>query len=337
MRAEVTDYCAHIGADPLLVQGAGGNVSWKEDGTLWIKASGKWLADARHEDIFVPVALQHLRDAIAHDDFDAAPRVLSGSPLRPSIETMLHALFDHPIVVHVHAVEILAHLVRLDAEAAIRARMEPGAQWIQTTYQKPGPDLAKALKAALMHYPSANIAFLHNHGVVVGGSSIAEVSRVLSTAIERFKCLVRTRAPVQPDDPERFDVLAKQGYRLVPAEDVQELATEPVYFDQLDTNWALYPDHVVFLGAAPYVFESHVALPKTLLKEGQRPELIFVKGTGVFEREPLGAAKYAYLQCYYDVLSRQPENAELVTLMDSDISALLNWDAEKFRQASNAA
>ena len=46
MCMEVTDYCAHIGADPLLVQGAGGNVSWKEDGTLWIKASGKWLAGA---------------------------------------------------------------------------------------------------------------------------------------------------------------------------------------------------------------------------------------------------------------------------------------------------
>ena len=36
-------------------------------------------------------------------------------------------------------------------------------------------------------------------------------------------------------------------------------------------------------------------------------------------------------------LRRQPENAELVTLTDNDISALLNWDAEKFRQASNAA
>ena len=43
---EVAAYCARIGADPLLVQGAGGNASWKEAGTLWIKASGTWLADA---------------------------------------------------------------------------------------------------------------------------------------------------------------------------------------------------------------------------------------------------------------------------------------------------
>lgn len=337
MRMEVTDYCAHIGADPLLVQGAGGNVSWKEDGTLWIKASGKWLAGARNEDTFVPVALQHLRDAIAHDDFDTVPMVLSGSRLRPSIETMLHALFEHPIVVHVHAVEILAHLVRADAEAAIRARMGAGADWIQTAYYKPGPDLARALKTTLMQCPSANIAFLQNHGVVVGGNSIAEVSNILSATIERFKNRISARPPVRPADPASLKVIAELGYRLVPIPDVHELAMEAGYFDQLGKNWALYPDHVVFLGATPNLFESAEMVCKTMQSGEQRPELIFVKGAGVFEREPLGAGKYAYLQCYYDVLSRQPENAELVTLTDDDISALLNWDAEKFRQASNAA
>lgn len=337
MREEITEYCAHIGADPLLVQGAGGNVSWKEGGTLWIKASGKWLVNARNEDIFVPVALPHLRDAIARNDFDATPRVLIDSPLRPSIETMLHALFEHPIVVHVHAVEILAHLVRVDAEAAVRARMGAASDWIQTAYHKPGPDLARALKAALMQRPSANIAFLQNHGVVAGGGSVAEVSNILSTAIERFKCQVRTGRPMQPADPAGLRVLAGQGYRLIPVHCVQELATNPAYFDQLGRDWALYPDHVVFLGAAPHLFESPEALCRAVQRAGQRPELVFVKGVGIFEREPLGAAKYAYLQCYYDVLSRQPENAELVTLTDSDISALLNWDAEKFRQESNVA
>ncbi|HKJ61396.1 MAG TPA: class II aldolase/adducin family protein, partial [Hyphomicrobiales bacterium] len=336
MRAQVTDYCAHIGADPLLVQGAGGNVSWKEDGTLWIKASGKWLANAWNEDIFVPVELQQLRGAIASDDFNATPRTLPGSRLRPSIETMLHALFEHPIVVHVHAVEILVHLVRPDAEASIRARMGPDTYWIETAYHKPGPDLASALKVALTERPSANVAFLQNHGVVAGGASIAEVSSTLSTAIERFKCPVRAKPPVRASDSVSLGMLAENGYQPVPVPDVQELATAPAYFDQLGKNWALYPDHVVFLGAAPHMFESAETICKTIQRGGQRPELIFVKGAGVFEREPLGAGKYAYLQCYYDVLSRQPGNTELVPLTDDDISALLNWDAEKFRQASNA-
>ena len=37
---------ARIGRDPLLVQASSGNTSIKADRILWVKASGKWLADA---------------------------------------------------------------------------------------------------------------------------------------------------------------------------------------------------------------------------------------------------------------------------------------------------
>ncbi len=51
------DLSARIGRDPLLVQASGGNTSIKLNGTLWIKASGKWLANADKEEILVPVRL----------------------------------------------------------------------------------------------------------------------------------------------------------------------------------------------------------------------------------------------------------------------------------------
>src|SRR3954464_12991143 len=105
MRDQVRTYCAVIGADPLLVQGAGGNVSWKDGDTLWIKASGTWLADATRKDIFVPVDLAHLRAAIDAGAMDVQPRTVGESALRPSIETLLHALMPQPVVVHLHAVE----------------------------------------------------------------------------------------------------------------------------------------------------------------------------------------------------------------------------------------
>ena len=35
-----------IGDDSNLVQGAGGNTSYKENGEMWVKASGKWLSEA---------------------------------------------------------------------------------------------------------------------------------------------------------------------------------------------------------------------------------------------------------------------------------------------------
>ena len=60
LHAAIVDFCARIGRDRLLVQGAGGNVSYKSNGALWIKASGTWLADAASQEIFVPVDAAHL-------------------------------------------------------------------------------------------------------------------------------------------------------------------------------------------------------------------------------------------------------------------------------------
>src|SRR5688572_6371043 len=59
---------ARVGADTLLVQAAGGNTSLKQDGIMWIKASGTWLQHAQLRDIFVPVAIEPLLAALERDD-----------------------------------------------------------------------------------------------------------------------------------------------------------------------------------------------------------------------------------------------------------------------------
>ena len=109
------DVSARVGADPLLVQGAGGNTSIKQDGTLWIKASGTWLWMPRRSDIMVPVALEPLARG-AGTATSPAPRRprISSLPksthpgLRPSIETTVHALMPQKVVIHVHCVETIA-------------------------------------------------------------------------------------------------------------------------------------------------------------------------------------------------------------------------------------
>ena len=61
---ELRAMSARVGRNILLVQGAGGNSSLKDDDVLWVKASGTWLADAEAKDIFVPVALSAARAAL---------------------------------------------------------------------------------------------------------------------------------------------------------------------------------------------------------------------------------------------------------------------------------
>src|SRR4029077_4380984 len=59
--ARLRQLTARIGADPLLTQASTGNSSTKLDGVLWIKASGKWMADAADQemgqDILMPLDL----------------------------------------------------------------------------------------------------------------------------------------------------------------------------------------------------------------------------------------------------------------------------------------
>ena len=53
--AALVELSAYLGKQKLLVQASTGNTSIKIGRTLWIKAAGKWLANAADERMFVPV------------------------------------------------------------------------------------------------------------------------------------------------------------------------------------------------------------------------------------------------------------------------------------------
>lgn len=329
MRDAVTGFCATAGTDPLLVQGAGGNVSWKEDDTLWIKASGTWLAHAAEKDIFVPVDLAHLRGAVAAGQFDVTPAVRGGSVLRPSIETLLHALMPQPVVVHVHAVEVLAHLVRADCLDDLTARLGTAPAWVAVPYRKPGEELARAVSEAVAG-SDAGIVFLQNHGVVIGADSPAEVMTVLAAIVDALRTAPALAQPPRVI-PAAFQI-GEARYEPVADPEVQQLATDPGLFARLPSQWALYPDHVVFLGAQAHVADDVAGLARMVAQGPDTPELVFVRDLGVFARPGFSNAKQVQLRCYFDVLVRQGE-APVRTLSTADIGELLNWDAEQYRMS----
>src|SRR5437870_8925822 len=106
------DVSARIGAEPLVVQAGTGNTSVKLDCVLWIKASGKWLAHAKHDELLVPVDLAEARASLRQDrDFTGD---YNGGALKPSIETFMHAVLPQRVVIHVHSVNTVAWAVRQD-------------------------------------------------------------------------------------------------------------------------------------------------------------------------------------------------------------------------------
>lgn len=331
VRDDVQRLCARLGRDPLLVQGPGGNASWKDDTALWVKASGTWLAHAEDREIFVPVDLAHLRGGIAAGQFERAPRVLLESAMRPSIETILHALLPQRIVLHVHAVDALAHLVRRRARQLLGERLSGLDGWVFVDYFKPGASLARGVADALAGSPDAEFVMLANHGLIVGADDVAALEAKLSLLLEKLRPDVPVWDIKQPADTPA-EILLDAGYRLVSDPVIQQLALQDALVHRLEADWALYPDHVVFLGASAPVLASMDAgasLDEALQK---RPAYLIVKNRGVYELDSVGDTHRAQMRCYADVLMRQAPGEALQTLDSTQIAEILNWDAEKFRQ-----
>lgn len=334
LQDSVIKYCSSIGANALLVQGAGGNVSWKDEDTLWIKASGTCLAEAAKKDIFVAVDLPHLRIAIKNGDFSVTPKLCADSKLKPSIETLLHALMPHQVVVHLHAIEILAHLVRDNFQSDFKLQVDTSIHWTLVDYHKPGAALTSAVSAALEQKPSANVVFLANHGIVVGGNSIAQIEQTLNTLISNlgtaaYSDLKKSQHAFQhikQTAPDKYN-----SYFPIQDDELHQLALRMDLFNQLQNNWALYPDHVVFLGAQAYIYKSWEAFQIDNEIKNESPELIFIQACGVFVKNTFNLAKQSQLRCYYEVLLRQKNYSALKTLTEAQVAELLNWDAEKYR------
>lgn len=328
---QVKRFCARIGTDRLLVQGPGGNVSWKQGDLLWIKASGMWLADAQRKDIFVPVDLAHLNLSISALDFSVTPRVAGISQLRPSIETLLHALMPHKVVAHIHAVDLLVHLVQRDAEIKVKQIVGDSVRSTYISYFKPGADLARAVYEQLDANAAADVLFLANHGIVIGGSNIEIVASTLQELTKKFK----KNSPVSvpgPTKSKRATDLFSKGYHRHRDEEVNLLAIKKEWLERLRYSWALYPDHVVFLGAKPAILEENFDALELDAVTRRQPPFIFVATDGVYQNLNLSHAQDCQLRCYADVIFRQENDSDLVSLSDQQVYDLLGWEAENYRK-----
>jgi rhamnose utilization protein RhaD (predicted bifunctional aldolase and dehydrogenase) len=326
---KVIQFCSEIGRNPLYTQGAGGNVSWKEQDTLWIKASGTWLANANTENIFLPVELSTLQSELKNQNFNVTPKLKIESNLRPSIETILHALMPHKVVVHLHAIEILAHLVRSDCLESIKQLIDSHTCWSLVDYHKPGADLAEAVSQALLEEPNLDVIFLKSHGVVIGGDNIGDVKEKLIRLSLLFKTNDQFDSRIFSPHPKTLN----NDYIAVDDPEIQKLALNKDLFNLFSENWALYPDHIVFLGAHPFVYTSVEECKKEIESLEVHPQIVFIRECGVYTNQTLSKAMLEQLRCYLNVIERQQPGVILSNLSLPQISELLNWDSEKYRMS----
>jgi len=327
---------ARIGADPLLIQGAGGNSSLKQDGRLWVKASGQWLAEADEKPIFVPLSMAALRDSagMLMDEAPPSSVIAECNPagLRPSIEAMLHAIMPHRIVVHAHAVNAMAVSVLAEGRALAGERLR-GLRWTWIGYHRPGAPLARAVREAIEAEP-ADVLILQNHGVVVGAEDIAAAEALLAEVEQRLVLEPREAPPAQPawqpslgDDFERHPLASTWAL--------------DAHVANVLTRYTLVPDQVVFLGGPIPNWEGkeapgHVAT-RIASERGIEPAILMCPGLGAVAARNRTAATEAMLVGLLEVARRLPSDIPPVGLSPADVAALTNWDAERYRRNIDAA
>ncbi|HWE48558.1 MAG TPA: class II aldolase/adducin family protein [Bryobacteraceae bacterium] len=326
---QIREVTARIGNDRSLTQASTGNSSAKLNGELWIKRSGCWMSAAIREDIFIRLSLEDVLDCLRRglDPSDHFPGA--------SIETAMHAVIPHRIVVHVHSVNAIAWAVRPDGLSQIQGRLA-GLRWLWLPYLASGLPLAAAIEKACKRRPYTELFILANHGLVVGGDDVQSVCALLSDVHRRLEISPRISPPAD------YSTLARLAgnsiWRLPDDEEIHSLATDPVS-QRLVARGFLYPCQAIFSG--PDGLKTFRAIDMTEEKDtrhyygGERP-FLFIKGCGVLVNQQAGAATVAMLAGLAQVARRLGISTPIRYLTDAEISSLSPEVANRYRQLATA-
>ena len=146
--------------------------------------------------------------------------------------------------------------------------------------------------------------------------------------------------------PGRESIINKQVHPITPSHNdikikdfnwcdnhiLDNLVVNRDLFYILKNSWALFPDHVVFLGEKPLIINNINELQDIDEDILSSYCFIFINRVGVLQNVNVTSAQVEQLSCYYDVISNIDPKLKLKTLSKNEISELLNWDAEVYRQ-----
>ncbi len=332
--ASLLNLSTRVGRDPQLVQGNNGNISLKLDGVLWIKASGKWLANAKQEDTFVPIELAVVKE-FSRSKVEIAQVYTSSDQLRPSIETAMHAVLQHRVVLHVHSVNTIAWAVRRDGPSQLRDRLA-GLDWQWVPYISSGIPLAKKIEKLVSAAPETNVFILGNHGLVICGNN-CEGAAALLDDVERRLAIIPRPSP-EPDADLLAALSGRSHWRFPDIPALHALGTDPVS-RMILRGGVLYPCQAIFLGPRIPMVPFSVPLSRFAgysNGEADTPTYAIIEGGGVVVNNKINSAEYATLVGLMQVVQRVEEFAPLRYLTVTEIARVLGDWTNRYRQFPSA-
>jgi len=327
------DICRRIGPWTDWTQGAGGNISVKNNTHLIVKQSGTRIVDASRDHGYTICDLNKVKNAIINNDENIKSTVIDQGDIRtPSIETYLHS-FDAPIIVHLHPAPLMNilcpneghHEYKISSTKPELPVLPDNIVWID--YYKPGLPLAHAL--ALKWKPNTLCYFFKNHGILIPGKTITDILNVMQYLTDTFIAQPITRISFVSQIYDFIKEKYNKSMIIKPWKDAGSRVTEKVFLPHT-------PDFIVFLQETPLCFEYdppdiNGKLTKYISTFNKLPTIIYYKDVAYMCASTMQ-------QCYdlQEILaSYLPISHRSSYLTQEQIYEITSWDREKERKAMN--
>jgi len=325
---ELLELTARVGNDSLLTQASTGNTSIKLGGNLWIKASGKWMADAMLGDILTPLSLREVMEECLQYGIDPAERYPCAS-----LETAMHAILPHRVVLHVHSVNTIAWAVRSDAPAQLEDCLK-GLRWQWVPYVASGLPLSRAIQQALSA-GDKDVFVLGNHGLAIAGENCSAVENLLRE-VER-RVAIRPRQAHPADYTVLSETFGGSEWELPDDDGVHALGTDAAARTVLSEG-LLYPCQAIFSNSTTPALFRPISCPDSPNQlEGKyrnRPFLI-IHGCGVVINKCMTSAERAMISGLAQVVQRIQASAPLRYLTEAEVESSSSTVAYRYRELAS--
>ena len=361
------------GSDSRYVIAGGGNTSYKNADTLWVKASGHALATIT-EDGFAVLDRKKL-NVISEKQYssDTATREeevkndLAAACItkdrRPSVETSLHNALSASFIVHLHPTFVNGLMCSQQAEEMTKKLFGDEALYIP--YIDPGYILFKEVERRIREYTKQHghepsIILLQNHGIFVGAESTEKIQAIYDEVLGKIEKAL-TISPLRGE----ADV-CDCAQEIIPAirmmvSDKGNLKTVKVvntalisYFIESKEHFAkiskpFSPDIIVYCksnyiyidsdGTEAILAKAQQEIEAYKAKYGYAPKVILIKGIGLVAVGDNAAGCDIIAEVYQDMMKiaylAQSFGGEH-PMTQAQIDFIDNWEVENYRRKVSA-
>tara|TARA_B100000035_G_scaffold39302_1_gene29627 strand:+ start:21807 stop:22742 length:936 start_codon:yes stop_codon:yes gene_type:complete len=297
-----------VGEDFNLIQGPGGNTSYKDDNLIYIKKSGSFLSESEDGDIFIVENIKELEEFYKlSDNYEKFNSEMS-------IETPLHIIFKEKYVFHYHSLLSIIISTKYKLELIKKFCFENNISWIP--YKRPGTDLAKEVLKNISE-DKVKIYFLQNHGMLIASNSLS----IIDSSIKSTEALFKNK--LQIDGSLRFDML----HLINSNSQLFEYSfKEHFQFENLEkiNDKYFFPDHAVF---GSKIFQKYT--PQMNIEN----DIVYYQNNKIFVKKPLTNSE---IEVISSVLQISNFCEDIENFIDLDLAnELLNSEDEILRINKN--